>query len=128
MINKINNFIIQIFSNNGVHRHLCVCANFCIITAFMFWQYLPIGSFYVLDSFAWFVFMFMIYGIGITYLKDRAFNYIVAFGVLSSFNNFLDETLYQNLKLTYAELVFSIIITTTLILMYVKRRNISKYK
>ena len=94
----------------------------------MFWQYLRIGSFYVLDSFAWFVFMFMIYGIGITYLKDRAFNYIVAFGVLSIFNNLLDKTLYQNLELTYAELIVSIIITTTLINLYVRRKDISKYK
>lgn len=128
MINKINDFIISLFDVHGAHKYLSVCANFCVLSAFMFWQYLPVGSFYVLDSFAWFVFMFMVYGMAITYLKDRTFNYIIAFGLFSTFNNFLDETIYQNLKLTYAELIVSILITTTLLFMYVKRRNISKYK
>lgn len=128
MIDKINNIIIKLYSDNGAHNYLSIFVNICILIIFIICQHLSIGSFEILDSLAWFTFMFIVYGIGITYMRDREFNYIVMFGLLNTFNNLLDETIYQNLKLTYAELMVSILITIILVLMYVKRRNISKYR
>lgn len=128
MIDKINNIIIKLYSDNGAHNYLSIFVNICILIIFIICQHLSIGSFQILDSLAWFTFMFIVYGIGITYMRDREFNYIVMFGLLNTFNNLLDETIYQNLKLTYAELMVSILITIILVLMYVKRRNISKYR
>lgn len=128
MIDKINNIIIKLYSDNGAHNYLSIFVNICILIIFIICQHLSIGSFQILDSLAWFTFMFIVYGIGITYMRDREFNYIVMFGLLNTFNNLLDEIIYQNLKLTYAELMVSILITIILVLMYVKRRNISKYR
>lgn len=128
MIDKINNIIIKFYTDNGAHNYLSIFVNVCILIIFIICQHLSIGSFEILDSLAWFTFMFIVYGIGITYMRDREFNYIVMFGLLNTFNNLLDETIYQNLKLTYAELMVSILITIILVLVYVKRRNISKYR
>lgn len=123
MIDQIKSYIIKLYKTKRLYNFLFLLICFFILTAFMFWVFLPSGMFYVLDVLGWFLVMFLIYGLGITYLKDRFFNYIVAFGVLNTFNNLLDETIYQNLKLTYAEILVSIIITITLTTLYVKRRN-----
>ena len=123
MIDQIKSYIIKLYKTKRLYNFLFLLICFFILTAFMFWVFLPSGMFYVLDALGWFLVMFLIYGLGITYLKDRFFNYIVAFGVLNTFNNLLDETIYQNLKLTYAEILVSIIITITLTTLYVKRRN-----
>lgn len=123
MIDQINSYIIKLYKTKRLYNFLFLLICFFILTAFMFWVFLPSGMFYVLDALGWFLVMFLIYGLGITYLKDRFFNYIVAFGVLNTFNNLLDETIYQNFKLTYAEILVSVIITITLTTLYVKRRN-----
>ncbi len=123
MIDQIYSYIIKLYKTKRLYNFLFLLICFFILTAFMFWQYLPNGMFYKLDALGWFLVMFLLYGLGITYLKDRFFNYIVAFGVLNTFNNLLDETIYQNFKLTYAEILVSVIITITLTTLYVKRRN-----
>lgn len=123
MIDQIKSYIIKLYKTKRLYNFLFLLICFFILTAFMFWQYLPNVMFYKLDALGWFLVMFLLYGLGITYLKDRFFNYIVAFGVLNTFNNLLDETIYQNFKLTYAEILVSVIITITLTTLYVKRRN-----
>lgn len=127
MIAIINKTIIELHKKQNICRLFASIAIAFVLCAFLFWELLPKGAFYKLDAFAWCVFMFNMYGISLTYIKDRTFSYIIAFGFLCLFNNLLDETIFQNYNMTYAELLFSIIITLTLPILYVKRRNISKY-
>jgi hypothetical protein len=89
----------------------------------MFWEYFPEGLFYILTSFSWVVIFSLILLITINHLKDRLFKYMVIFCLTSSFNNFLDETIYQNFKLNNAEILVSIFITMFLIVSYAIRRN-----
>lgn len=89
----------------------------------MFWEYLPEGMFYILTAFAWMMIFILLLAITLDKIKDRLFKYVVAFCLLASINNFLDETIYNNIKISGAEIIVSILITIILITLYVLRRN-----
>lgn len=108
------------------YRILLGASGMASISAYMFWQYLPVGSFYILTALAWVGIFFLMLLITIDKIKDRVFKYMVLFCLLTSFNNLLDETIYQNFKLTNAEIIVSILITLILTTLYVLRINKSK--
>jgi predicted neutral ceramidase superfamily lipid hydrolase len=79
------------------------------IFTYLFWTYLPKGSFYIGN--ALFVLLICLY----LYLNDKKSN--VKFLLFSlSFNNFLDEVLFDNTKFQLNEILFFIVLI--LIILY----------
>ena len=94
--------------------------------AFMFWSILPKDLFYKLDALAWVFTMTLIFSLCLSFFREqREFKYLSIWSVFASFNNFLDEVIYQNLKLTYAEICISVFISIITIMFYVKRKHLS---
>jgi hypothetical protein len=87
------------------------------IITYLFWNFLPIGSFYIGN--ALFISMLCMY---IFSLDKKSFIKFVLFSL--SLNNLLDELLFDNTKLGYNELIILVIVP--LIWLVKNKRNARK--
>jgi len=87
------------------------------VVTYLFWNFLPIGSFYIGN--ALFISMLCMY---IFALDKQSFIKFVLFSL--SLNNLLDELLFDNTKLGYNELIILVIVP--LIWLVKNKRNARK--
>ena len=88
-----------------------------------FWQYLPNGSYYVLNALGWLTMAIGLNRIVFKYVDEYNTKLLSEYIVFATANNFLDETIFQNIQFSYGEFVIFVFITTLYIYKYVKRTN-----
>lgn len=101
--------------------------------AYMYWDVLKykynfIDPFYKLDALAWVFFMTIFLYASNKFIKYRPLKYVSMWGLFCTINNILDETLYQNINLTNAEICVFYLITTILVIFYLRCKILSIFK
>ncbi len=120
----------MLFSNISKEKRITFALFLCIAFAnlsYMFWDVLKYKyninePFYKLDAIAWVLMVSVFFYSSINFIIYRPLKYVSMWGLYCVINNFLDETLYQNINLMDAEIDVFYFITIALILSYLRHK------
>lgn len=102
----------------------CLLATIIIMVSNgLFWTYLPTGSYYILDALGWLTMSIGLNRIVYEYVDEFNTKLLSEYIVLLTANNFLDETIFQNIQFSYGEFIIFVFITSLYLYKYVKGTN-----
>ena len=104
-------------------RNILLSTIFIMISNSLFWEYLPKGSYYILDAIGWVLFAGAFNKLTHENIPNYKIKLLSEYIFLATINNLLDEVIFQNIKFSYAEFVIFVFITLLYIYKYVKRTD-----
>lgn len=104
-------------------RNILLSVIFIMLSNSFFWQYLPKGSYYILDAIGWVLFAGAFNKITHETIQNYKIKLLGEYIFLATCNNLLDEVIFQNINVSYAEFVIFVFVTLLYTYKYVKRTD-----